>query len=128
MKSERYEKGATTMAKTTGAVGMAVIDKLNKIYPGLGDCVVEFPYGDITSRPGLDLKTRQIANVAALVTLGNALPQLKVHVQGALNIGWTETEIKEVILQIAVYAGFPAMLNAMMAAQEVFEQSKSDSK
>jgi 4-carboxymuconolactone decarboxylase len=61
----------------------------------------------------------------ALTTLGNALPQLKVHVQGALNVGWTETEIKEVIMQMAIYAGFPAMLNAMFAAQEVFEEAEN---
>ena len=125
MTSERYQKGLETLAKTTGAAGEAVIDKLNKIHPDLGRFTVEFPYGDIISRPGLDLKTRQMINVAALTVLGHALPQLKVHVQGALNVGWTETEIKEAILQMAIYAGFPAMLNAIFAAQEVFEQNKS---
>ena len=122
MTSERFQIGLKTLEKTTGSSGTAVIDKLNEIHPDLGKFTIEFPYGDIMSRPGLDLKTRQIANVVALATLG-ALPQLKVHVQGALNIGWTETEIKEVILQMAVYAGFPAMINAMFAAQEVFEQN-----
>lgn len=121
--NDRYTKGLATLEKTTGSAGKAVTDKLNKIHPGLGDCVIEFPYGDIMSRPGLDLKTRQMANLVALATLGNALPQLKVHVQGALNVGWTELEIKEAIMQMAVYAGFPAMLNAMFAAQEVFDQS-----
>ena len=125
MTSERYQKGLDTLEKTTGKTGAAVIDKLNKIHPDLGKFTVEFPYGDIISRPGLDLKTRQIANVAALTALGHALPQLKVHVQGALNVGWTEAEIKEVILQMAIYAGFPAMLNAIFAAQEVFDQNKN---
>lgn len=124
MFNERYKKGLETLEKTTGATGKAVTDKLNQIHPDLGNCTIEFPYGDILSRPGLDLKTRQMANVVALTTLGNALPQLKVHVQGALNVGWTETEIKEAIMQMAVYAGFPTMLNAMFAAQEVFDQGK----
>lgn len=124
MSNDRYNKGLETLAKTTGAAGTAVTDKLDKIHPGLGKMVIEFPYGDVISRSGLDLKTRQIVNVAALTTLGNALPQLKVHVQGALNIGWTETEIKEVIMQMAIYAGFPAMLNAMFAAQEVFDENQ----
>lgn len=123
MTSERYQKGLDTLEKTTGAAGAAVIDKLNKIHPDLGRFTVEFPYGDILSRPGLDLKTRQMINVAALTVLGHALPQLKVHVQGALNMGWTETEIKEAIMQMAIYAGFPAMLNAIFAAQEVFDQN-----
>lgn len=124
MTSERYQKGFETLEKTTGAAGESVIDKLNKIHPDLGRFTVEFPYGDIISRPGLDLKTRQIINVAALTVLGHALPQLKVHVQGALNVGWTESEIKEVILQMVIYAGFPVMLNAVFAAQEVFDQNK----
>lgn len=119
-----YQKGLEILEKTTGNAGKEVTDRLNQIHPGLGDCVIKFPYGDIISRPGLDLKTRQLANVVALTALGNALPQLKVHVQGALNVGWTETEIKEVIMQMAIYAGFPAMLNAMFAAQEVFEQNE----
>jgi 4-carboxymuconolactone decarboxylase len=123
MTTERYKRGLETLEKTTSSAGKEVTDKLNKIHPNLGDCVIEFPYGDIMCRPGLDLKTRQMANVVALTTLG-ALPQLKVHIQGALNTGWTETEIKEAIMQMAVYAGFPAMLNAMFAAQEVFDQFK----
>lgn len=123
MNSDRYNKGLETLAKTTGDAGTAVLDKLNKIHPDLGKFTAEFAYGDIISRPALDLKIRQIINVAALTALGHALPQLKVHVQGAINVGWTEEEIKEVILQMAIYAGFPAMLNAMFAAQEVFDQS-----
>jgi 4-carboxymuconolactone decarboxylase len=68
----------------------------------------------------LDLKSREIATVAALTALGYALPQLKVHIHGALNVGCTREEITEVILQMAVYAGFPAALNGMFAAKEVF--------
>jgi 4-carboxymuconolactone decarboxylase len=58
--------------------------------------------------------------VAALTALGNAAPQLKVHVQGALNVGVTQEEVVEVMMQMAVYAGFPATLNGLVAAQEVF--------
>ena len=123
MSSERYQKGIEVLQKTTNQAGTEVVNKLNEIHPGLGKLLFEFAYGDITSRPGLDLKTRQLINVVALTVLGHALPQLKIHVQGALNMGWTETEIKEAILQMAVYAGFPTMLNAMFAAEEVFEQN-----
>lgn len=84
--------------------------------------MIEFPFGDIYSRPGLDLKSREIATVAALTTLGNAEPQLKAHIDGALNVGCTRTEIVEVIIQMAVYAGFPAALRAMNAAATVFEE------
>jgi 4-carboxymuconolactone decarboxylase len=68
------------------------------------------------------LKSREIATVAALTALGNAQPQLKVHIHGALNVGCTREEVVEVILQMAVYAGFPAALNGVMAAKEVFQE------
>jgi 4-carboxymuconolactone decarboxylase len=73
-----------------------------------------------STRPGLDLRSREIAVVAALTAMGNAAPQLKVHIQGALNVGVTRTEVVETIMQMAVYAGFPAALNGLTAAREVF--------
>jgi 4-carboxymuconolactone decarboxylase len=97
-----------------------VIDSLRDIAPDFARYLIEFPFGDIYSRPGLDLKSREIAVVAALTALGNAAPQLKVHIQGALNVGVTRDEVVEVIMQMAVYAGFPAALNGLTAAKEVF--------
>jgi 4-carboxymuconolactone decarboxylase len=70
------------------------------------------------SRPGLDRRSRQLATIAALTALGHA-PQLEVHIRGALNVGCTRQEIVEVILQMAVYAGFPAAINALNVAREV---------
>jgi len=84
--------------------------------------MIEFPFGDIYTRPQLDLKSREIAVVAALTALGNAQPQLKVHLHGALNVGCTRDEVVETIMQMAVYAGFPAALNGLLAAKEVFAQ------
>ena len=57
-----------------------------------------------------------------MLALGNAQPQLKVHIHGALNVGCTRTEVIEVIMQMALYAGFPAVLNAVSAAKEVFQE------
>jgi len=76
----------------------------------------------VMARPGLDRRSRQFATIAALTALGNAAPQLKVHIAGALNVGCTAQEIVEVILQMAVYAGFPATINALNVAREVFEE------
>jgi 4-carboxymuconolactone decarboxylase len=84
--------------------------------------LIEFPCGDIYSRPQLDLKSREIGVVAALTALGNAQPQLKVHINGALNVGCTRDEVVEIIMQMAVYAGFPAALNGLFAAKEVFAE------
>ena len=63
-----------------------------------------------------------IAVIASLTTQGNAAPQLKVHIQAALNVGCTRAEVLEVIMQMAVYAGFPAALNGMLAAKEAFAE------
>jgi 4-carboxymuconolactone decarboxylase len=81
----------------------------------------------IFSSEPLDLGSREIATVAALTPPGHAQPQVKVHIHGALNVGCTWEEIVEVIIQIAVYAGFPAALNGMFAAKAVFsERDKND--
>lgn len=97
-----------------------MIEALAPIAPDFARYLIEFPFGDIYSRPSLDLKSREIATIAALAAMGNAQPQLKVHIEGALNVGCTRDEIVEVFMQMAVYAGFPAALNALFAAREVF--------
>jgi 4-carboxymuconolactone decarboxylase len=121
MEEERYTRGWKKLKQIDGEAGEKVIESLKDIAPDLGKYTIEFPFGDIYSRPGLDLKSREIATVAALTALGHALPQLKVHINGALNVGCTREEVIEIIIQMAVYAGFPASLNAMAIAKEVFE-------
>ncbi len=123
MKTEsRYERGLAKLREVDGQAGEKVIQSLEDIAPDFARYVIEFPFGDIYSRPGLDLKSREIAVVAALTAMGNATPQLKVHIHAALNVGVTREEIVETIMQMAVYAGFPAALNGLMAAKEVFAQ------
>lgn len=118
--SDRFQRGWEQLKAIDGEAGEQVIDSLKAIAPDLACYVIEFPFGDIYSRPGLDLKSREIATIAALTALGNAQPQLKVHIQAALNVGCSRTEIVEVVMQMAVYAGFPAALNGMTAIKEVF--------
>lgn len=120
--SARFQQGWQQLKTIDGTAGEQVIASLQDIAPDLARYVIEFPFGDIYNRPGLDLKSREIATVAALTALGNAKPQLKVHIQAALNVGCTREEIIEVVIQMAVYAGFPAALNGMTAVKEVFEQ------
>ena len=122
MKSERYKIGWDKLAEIDGKQGERVVEALKDISPDFADLLIEFPFGDIYSRPGLDLKSREIATVAALTAMGTATPQLKVHVHGALNVGCSPQEIIEVIIQMAVYAGFPAALNGLFAAKEVFNE------
>jgi 4-carboxymuconolactone decarboxylase len=108
------------LAEIDGAAGENVVAALAGIAPDFATYLLEFPFGDIYSRPGLDLRSREIATIAALTAMGNAAPQLKVHIEAGLNVGLSRDEIVEIIMQMAVYAGFPAALNGLFAAKEVF--------
>ncbi len=118
--SVRFSRGWEKLREIDGSAGERVIESLADIAPDFAKYLIEFPFGDIYSRTQLDLKSREIAVVAALTALGNATPQLKVHIHGALNVGCTREEVVEIIMQMAVYAGFPAALNGLFAAKEVF--------
>ena len=120
MSSERYIIGQEMLQRVDGKGGEAVVDSLRDIAPDFARYLIEFPFGDIYARPGLDLRSREIATIAALTALGNAAPQLKVHIAAGLHVGLSQEEIIEVIMQMAVYAGFPAALNGLFAAKEVF--------
>lgn len=120
MEKTRFDKGLAMLAKIDGVGGQEVVNSLEDIAPDFARYLVEFPFGDIYSRPGLDLKSREMATVSALAALGHVRPQLKVHIAAALNVGCTREEIIEIIIQMAVYAGFPAALNGLSAAREVF--------
>ncbi len=116
----RLERGRRALAEIDGAAGAKVIAALDGIAPDFATYLFEFPFGDIYSRPGLDLRSREIATIAALGAMGNAAPQLKVHIEAGLNVGLSRQEIVEILMQMAVYAGFPAALNGLFAAKEVF--------
>jgi 4-carboxymuconolactone decarboxylase len=116
----RFDRGQRALSRIDSSAGEKVIASLADIAPDFARYVIEFPFGDIYSRPGLGLRDREIATIAALTALGNAAPQLKVHLEAGLNVGLSRDEIVEIIMQMAVYAGFPAALNGLFAAKEVF--------
>ena len=118
--NERYQRGLSKLDEIDGQQGQKVIESLADISPDFARYLIEFPFGDIYSRPGLDLRTRELTTVAVLTALGNAAAQLKVHLHAALNVGCSRREITETIIQVAVYAGFPAALNGLFVAKEVF--------
>jgi len=120
--SARYARGRKKLFEIHGKRGMDAIDSLGDAAPDLARIVYEWIYGDIYVRPGLDMKSRQLATLSALVVMGNVRPQLKAHIRGALNVGWTRKQIVEVVMQLAIYAGFPAALNALVVAREVFKE------
>ncbi len=116
----RYERGARALAEIDGQAGQNVIDALADIAPDFANYIIEYGFGDIYSRKGLCRRDRQIATIAALAAMGTATPQLKIHIQASLNVGLTQAEITEVMMHMSVYAGFPAALNGLFAAKEVF--------
>lgn len=122
MTTDRFSTGQAALSRIHGHVGEGVMQALQDIAPDFARMIIEFPYGDVYSRPGLTPKERQIATLASLVTQGNVPKELKAHIQGSLNVGCTRQEVVEVIMQMAVYAGFPAAVNAMLVAKELFAE------
>lgn len=119
---DRYKKGMEILKITNKDAINGLFDELEDIAPDLGRFIVEFPYSEIYTREGLDLKTRELATVAALTALGTAKGQLTNHINAALNVGNTPEEIVEVIILMSAYAGFPAAINGIFAAKEVFKK------
>ena len=122
MTDERLERGWNTVRQINAPAAQQQWDDLAAIYPDFARYIVQGAYADVLARPALPLREREIATLAALTTLGNAPGQLKAHIEGALNVGVTRDEICEVLMQMAVYAGVPAAINAMKLAGEVFAE------
>ena len=117
---DRLARGQARLKQITGQSGEKVMEAMAEIAPDFARYIFEFGYGDVYSRPGLDLRTRMLATVAGLVALGHAERELEVHIGSALNVGATRDEVVEVIMQMALYAGFPAALDALYIAKRVF--------
>jgi 4-carboxymuconolactone decarboxylase len=113
-------RGQETLNAITRQAGAEVVEGLKDLAPDLAEWIIGFAYGEVMARPGLDRRTRQLATIAALTAMGSAQPQLKVHMHGALNVGCSCEEVVETVLQMVVYAGFPAAINGLAAAREVF--------
>lgn len=122
MENTTYERGLKKLAEVDGAAGERVLASLADISPDFGRYIVGFGFGEIYSRPGLTLQQRELITVAMLTAMGNAQPQLKVHLAAALNVGLSRTEIVETMIQAGIYAGFPSALNGLFAAKEVFAE------
>ncbi len=122
----RRARGRKKLREIHGTRGEAVMAMLAKTVPDLSRYTEEFVFGDVYSRKGLTLRERQLATVACLVALGHAQPQLRWHIHGALNVGCRRAEILEVIIQLAIYAGFPAAINAALSARDVFKERDAE--
>ncbi len=125
MAEDRYQKGIKKIMELTASdeknpTGfMDIGERFKDIAPDLSKYVVEFAFGDIYSRPGLDNKQKVLTTITALVAQGK--PQIAMHIKTGLSVGLTPEEIVGCIMHLIPYAGFPSVLNALTVAQEVFK-------
>ena len=122
---ERFDAGLKTRREVLGAkyvdAAMAGVDDFNREFT---EMLNTYCWNDVWNRPGLPRKMRSVLNLGMLVAL-NKEHELKLHLRGALNNGLTKDEIKEVLLQTAIYCGVPAAVVAFRAAREVFRDRKA---
>lgn len=123
--SDRYTRGWNKLQEIDGEAGEKVIDGLKDISPDLGRFIIQYSFGDVYSLPLLDNKSKEVAAVASLIAQ-RAIPEMKVHFNGALNSSCTITEVKELVLHISVYVGFPKAICAMNTLKEVLIERKAE--
>ncbi len=117
--NERYDKGLRTLEEVNKEGIARLMDLLEPIAPDLARYVIEFAFGDVYTRPGLDARQRELCIISALAALGGKEELLKDHIEAAINVGCTKVEVVETLIMMAVYAGFPAAINGIKAAKEV---------
>ena len=122
MENTRFTQGMEQLKAIDGKGGENVIKSLEDIAPDLGKFIVEFAFGDIYTRGGLTKGEREMITLSSLLTAGGCEPQLKVHINGALNVGISPEKVIETFLQCIPYTGFPKVLNAVFAAKTVFTE------
>lgn len=122
MVSELFEKGLAIRKKVVGEEyvnrSLSQADEFTEDFQTL---VTEYCWGSVWGRPGLDLKTRSMLNIAMIGAL-NRPHELKLHVQGALRNGVTQAEIREILMQVTIYAGVPAGVDSFRIAREAINE------
>lgn len=121
MEQTRFQRGWELLRQVDDMGGEAVVNSLADIAPDLGRYIVEFAFGDIYAREELSLQERELVTIASLLTAGGCEPQLRVHLNGGLNVGLSPEKIVEALIHCVPYAGFPRVLNAVSAAKGVFD-------
>lgn len=124
MDKEMFEKG---LGIRRAVLGADFVDKAiataNDFNRPLQELVTQYCWGEVWGRPGLDRKTRSMLNLAMISAL-NRPHELKSHIKGALVNGVSMVEIREVLLQVAIYCGVPAAVDSFRIAREVFAEQK----
>ena len=119
MDQSRYDKGMKRLQQMNN---MSTIgSRLMEISPELNRYIKEFAFGDVHSREGLSPRDHELVIISGLCALGFAAEEMRSHINMGLNAGLTRQEILETFIQLAVYAGFPAAVNATFIAKEIFD-------
>lgn len=126
LKSERLKQALDLLEKLDPAAPSRVTKNLEAFASGTTELILGYAFSDIVARPGLDLRVREMLTVAMLAAMGTAQCQLEFHIRAALNTGVTREEIVEILLQVSVYAGVPACMNAITAAKHAFAATGMD--
>jgi len=121
--NDYYEKGLNVLKEMTNEEGEKGIESMGNIFPDFKEKMISFGFGQIYSRPNLDLRTREVVTITTLITQG-AFEQLDFHIKAALKVGLKQEEILEIILHCAAYAGFPKACSALAIVGEIFENNK----
>lgn len=115
---ERYRRGVEILQRLSGDGSEQTANRVAEVAPDFARMTIEFPFGDLYSRGTIDLRTREIAAIAVLAALGR-ISQLRLHVGAALHVGCTCEEVVEVLMQTAIYAGFPPALTALSECHDL---------
>ncbi|UUM29671.1 4-carboxymuconolactone decarboxylase [Vibrio japonicus] len=126
--SDKFEQGLAIRRQVLGADYVdASINNATDFNMPMQELVTKYCWGEVWGRDTLPLKTRSIINLAMITAL-NRPHELKLHVRGALNNGCTKEEIREVLLQTAIYCGVPAAIDAFRTAKEVIDEYEGEAK
>ncbi len=117
----REQRGLNVISELSGGQGQQVLDRLRQDFPPLGNAVLNFALGDIFGRTVIDMRTRQLAALAAFAAQGQ-LAYFKIHAGYALNAGVKPEELAEIVYLTTVTAGFPRAIDAAQALREVLAE------
>ncbi|MCD9148857.1 carboxymuconolactone decarboxylase family protein [Pseudophaeobacter flagellatus] len=126
--SDRLIRALSVLERLEPGAPARVQGNLDAFHPDTTELVLGYAFADIVGRDGINLKTREMLTVAMLAVMGTAQEQLEFHMRAAMNTGVSRTEIVEIVLQVSVYAGVPACMNAITAAKKAFEARERERK
>lgn len=122
--TDRYKRGLDVAGRLASEkISQFVESGVAEVAPDFARMTIEFAFGDLYSRPALDLRSRELVAIAALAAIGKASPQLRAHVESAQSNGITRAEVVEILMQVTLYAGFPTALNALADCHDLLTDS-----